>query len=48
MWMCAAIARPVSLENRSLHATVPPAPSFATVAVKLPVARLTLPFGFGT
>src|SRR5262245_14176312 len=48
MWMCAAIALPVSLENRSRHATVPPSPSFATVAVKLPVARLTLPFGFGT
>jgi hypothetical protein len=48
MWICAAIAFPVSFEKRRRHAIVPVVPSFATVPVKLPVARFTLPFGFGT
>jgi zinc ribbon protein len=47
MWMCAATALPVSPENLRRQVIVPVAPSFPTVAVKVPPARLTLPFGFG-
>ena len=46
--MCAAIARPVSFENLRRQVIVPVVPSFTTAPVKLPVARFTLPFGFGT
>ena len=48
MWMCAATARPLNFEKRMRQAIVPPVPSFAIAAVKLPVARRTFPLGFGT
>src|SRR5215213_7677058 len=47
-WMCAAIARPVSRENVSVHVNVAAAPSFLAVAVNVPRARRTAPFGLGT
>ena len=48
MWMCAATARPVSRAKLSCQVTEPVVPSVVTVATNVPVARLTLPLGFGT
>src|SRR5437773_11205706 len=47
LWMCAAIAFPVSRLNVSRHDMTADDPDFVTVAVKVPRARRTLPLGFG-
>src|SRR5438094_9279109 len=47
LWMCAAIAFPVSLLNVSRHDTNADDPDFVTVAVKVPRARRTFPIGLG-
>src|SRR4051812_34390576 len=45
--MCAAIALPLRLLNSSFQDSVPPVPDFVRVAVKVPRAPLTSPFGDG-
>jgi hypothetical protein len=45
--MCAAIPLPVSRLNVRRQVMTPLVPSFLTVAVNVPRARFTLPFGFG-
>jgi hypothetical protein len=47
LWMWAATPLPVSLLNVSRHAIVPELPLRVIVAVNVPVARRTLPFGLG-
>ena len=48
LWICAAVARPVRRLYFSLQAIFPVVPNLVTVAVNVPTARFTLPFGFGT
>src|SRR2546430_1028394 len=48
MWMCAAAAGPVRLLNESCQFSTVPESDFVSVAVKLPVAEPTSPFGAGT
>src|SRR5207247_6597581 len=48
MWMCAAVAGPVRLLNESCQFSTVPESDFVSVAVKLPVAEPTSPFGAGT
>ena len=47
LWMCAAIARPLSFENVSRQTITPVVPVREIVAVNAPCARRTLPLGFG-
>ena len=47
LWMCAAIARPLSLLNVSRQVTTPFVPVRVTVALNVPFALPSLPFGFG-
>src|SRR5207247_5007569 len=46
-WMCAAIALPVRLLNSSRHDSSAPVPDFVSVAVNVPRALPTSPFGVG-
>ena len=45
--MCAATALPVRFPKASLHTTTPVVPVLVKVALKVPLARATFPYGFG-
>ena len=47
LWMCAAIALPVSRLNVSRQTSTADEPCFVIVTLKAPRARRTLPFGLG-
>jgi hypothetical protein len=47
LWMCAATALPVRRLKVRRQAITPEEPDLVTVAVNVPRARRTLPFGFG-